>query len=486
LFNFSLSKEAKKQVYERCSQNVLDFEILKESLELLNENDEVDGFWLEKLKKKLNSRIEAELKQAARIEGFEEIFTGVKALEMVINGREILGENFFDSDNCTQLEDKVKCVVKDIVAMQIEDGGEGLVKVSEILSRLSRVGSISEESKQMLAEMKSGKKDFVEVDRFLEYDLETCFDKAPSVVEKIKKNADAVNQLERIVCLKLKQRLDEIKTNAECLNEVSIINKRVELLDENLKVKCDKLVQGCTKRLLQDLEVKFIEAEILFFKFLKQPSYSGFDLKGSLQCMREVGAAMPERFGNRLTSAEEKMNKLIADMNENFEKSLNGMDVPGLKKQLEFIEFVSGDYERMEKDILERVDLWAEELMNVELLNAENGRSMAAFEKVFEAISQKLQAVCAVERVLQEKFLGVRDFKDIVDACLRSLGNQVQKQFREGCERLSQVIDGDNDTEIVKEFIANYYNLVMFERKMPQLQEGKIDWDGIFVNYKEF
>jgi len=40
---------------------------------------------------------------------------------------------------------------------------------------------------------------------------------------------------------------------------------------------------------------------------------------------------------------------------------------------------------------------------------------------------------------------------------------------------------------VVKEFIANYYNLVLFERKMPQLEEGRIGCgDIVFITKEQF
>jgi len=394
-------------------------------------------------------------------------------LETVANGREVLGERFMISNNCGLLEEEVRRVVKEIVAGQIGDE-EGAVKVAEVLSRLNRVGAISEESKQALAELKSGKKDFADVDKFADYDLEACFDRAPAVAEKIKKNASAMDELDRIICMKLKQRLDAIRVDSGCLNEVQLIADGVNTLPDALKLKSERLVQACRKRLLQDLEVKFTEAENLVVAFLKHPNYSRFDLKACLESMRSVVAVEPSRFEERLASVEAKMAGLVAEMKEGFEKSLDGMDVAGLKRQLEFVEFVGGDYEGMEREVVARVDLWVEGVVGAELLDGLSGRSMAAFEKLFEALSAKLQAVCAVERLLKERLERVRDVGVAAEECVRSLGRQAEKQYREGCERLRLVIDGEEEVEVVKEFIANYYNLVLFERKMPQLEEGRM------------
>ncbi len=242
----------------------------------------------------------------------------------------------------------------------------------------------------------------------------------------------------------------------------------------NLKLKSERLVQACRKRLLQDLEVKFTEAENLVVAFLKHPNYSRFDLKACLESMRSVVAVEPSRFEERLASVEAKMAGLVTEMKEGFEKSLDGMDVAGLKRQLEFVEFVGGDYEGMEREVVARVDLWVEGVVGAELLDGLSGRSMAAFEKLFEALSAKLQAVCAVERLLKERLERVRDVGVAAEECVSSLGRQAEKQYREGCERLRLVIDGEEEAEVVKEFIANYYNLVLFERKMPQLEEGRM------------
>ena len=169
---YQASRNAKKAIYEKCSENVLEFEMLKENLEQFNEADQVDEFFLGKLGGKINGKIEGLLKKAQRIKDFEDICSALKALETSQDARDTLSANFIQ--DFTDLEAAVKYQIKAIVSdyveeittlikdLQMSEAEERILKLSDILNQLNAFEAIDSETRDTIAELKSSKKDLVD------------------------------------------------------------------------------------------------------------------------------------------------------------------------------------------------------------------------------------------------------------------------------------------------------------------------------------
>ena len=93
-----VSRDLKRHIYDKwcisIESSILEFEDIRDSLVgHFNESDKVDAFHIGKLKEKINKRIENGLKKAAIMDsiGIERVSEAIKALEVVENGRVILG-----------------------------------------------------------------------------------------------------------------------------------------------------------------------------------------------------------------------------------------------------------------------------------------------------------------------------------------------------------------------------------------------------------
>lgn len=372
----------------------------------------------------------------------------------------------------------MESINQQISDLQMSDAEEQISKLTDLLKRLTKHSTIDPDTLDSIKNLKSSKKDLIDVERFQTYDLETCCDKANEVYSNLEKFPHALEDLDRIIYGKLKQQLEEASlTDAQNLQE----NLLTFDLPERIQTKCDKLFQSFMKKIEHEQEVKFTEAENLIVKFIKHPNYSHFDLKASWSCVSELASMKNETFSARFTNLKEELETLVHESQAAFEKHLEKTEIVQMKKQLDLIEFVCRTseidienccYGDLKVKLLENLDNLKEDLVGVKFFDGASNRNMVHFEKFFEDLSAQLQVVAAAEKYLQEKFENEKDFAEMLEECVGILSAWADDEVARGKENLTEVLEEGSD-ECAKSFIANFYNLVSFEKKMPQVEACK-------------
>lgn len=92
------AKDLKKQLYNKCCDEILKFGSLNDFIEQFNENDPVDKFYLKKIKEKISQAISENLESAKDLESFDDIGKALKSLDNAQMGQKTL-ERFLNDAN---------------------------------------------------------------------------------------------------------------------------------------------------------------------------------------------------------------------------------------------------------------------------------------------------------------------------------------------------------------------------------------------------
>ena len=268
--------------------------------------------------------------------------------------------------------------------------------------------------------------------------------------------------------------------------------------------------------------MEFTEALGVIFKFLKHPNFCHQDLEERWKCLSELATANPGKFGERFDGLKLGMLTLLFDPSKyqkiylinictchlkselenvlensrtSFDRALDTMDVVIIRNELNLIECVmetngicnDSSYSKMKRKFLDKFDEFVGEFLSVEFHGGGSNKNLLQFDKFFDDLSWRFGAVGAVSRELLGKFEGEKDFVEVEKECERFLDGRIDAQVERGDESLRMIVEEEGeDNERTKEFIAIFYNLVSFEKKMPKLEAGKLEIKLLFFLLTNF
>ena len=210
-----------------------------------------------------------------------------------------------------QVEEFLEKNVELIENLEMTEAEDNISKLSDILKKLKKHEIITDETLEKINELKSNQKDLVDVENFQEYDLATCCEKALEVYENLKKFPQSLNDLDSIIIGKF---------SAELTNNNDHLKDYLPRLPESLQAQVETLITEHEQKLDHDLDVQFNEAELLISKFLKTPSFKGFNLKENYELMERLSTDNSVKFSDRFSGLADKINELVVNTEKNFNK----------------------------------------------------------------------------------------------------------------------------------------------------------------------